>query len=162
MAPRGPWACRWLSAGWPLASTLICAIVAVGAAIACRSEAGRIAVMHLMEKFPATPSRHGAAGRVPVRLGAGRLHRLGYHTDEAMRRAIEVVEHEGLKAKATAAYGLMIDAESPRSLAQAISEAEVFEQIHARLLTIGTRSGSLGRGARSPVGQLLRRRHSAD
>lgn len=38
--------------------------------------------------------------------------------------------------KATAAYGLMIDAESPRSLAQAISEAEVFEQIHARLLTI--------------------------
>ena len=28
-------------------------------------------------------------------------------------------------------------------LAQAISEAEVFEQIHARMLTIGTRSGSL-------------------
>lgn len=68
----------------------------------------------------------------------------GINTDEAMRRAIEVVEHEGLKAKATAAYGLMIDAESPRSLAQAISEAEVFEQIHARLGSpSGTRSGSL-------------------
>lgn len=41
--------------GWvALGITLICAIVAVGAAIACRSEAGRIAVMHLMEKFPAT------------------------------------------------------------------------------------------------------------
>lgn len=65
--------------GWvALGITLICAIVAVGAAIACRSEAGRIAVMHLMEKFPATPSRHGAAGRVPVRLGAGRLHCLGH------------------------------------------------------------------------------------
>ena len=120
--------------GWvALGITLICAIVAVGAAIACRSEAGRIAVMHLMEKL--------AVSRFASALAAYTAS--GINTDEAMRRAIEVVEHEGLKAKATAAYGLMIDAESPRSLAQAISEAEVFEQIHARLLTIGTRSGSL-------------------
>ena len=119
------------------------AIVAVGAAIACRSEAGRIAVMHLMEKFPATrPAMEQlAVSRFASALAAYTAS--GINTDEAMRRAIEVVEHEGLKAKATAAYGLMIDAESPRSLAQAISEAEVFEQIHARLLTIGTRSGSL-------------------
>lgn len=130
--------------GWvALGITLICAIVAVGAAIACRSEAGRIAVMHLMEKFPATrPAMEQlAVSRFASALAAYTAS--GINTDEAMRRAIEVVEHEGLKAKATAAYGLMIDAESPRSLAQAISEAEVFEQIHARLLTIGTRSGSL-------------------
>ena len=130
--------------GWgALGITLICAIVAVGAAIACRSEAGRIAVMHLMEKFPATrPAMEQlAVSRFASALAAYTAS--GINTDEAMRRAIEVVEHEGLKVKATAAYGLMIDAESPRSLAQAISEAEVFEQIHARLLTIGTRSGSL-------------------
>ena len=132
--------------GWvALGITLICAIVAVGAAIACRSEAGRIAVMHLMEKFPATrPAMEQlAVSRFASALAAYTAS--GINTDEAMRRAAEVVEHEGLKAKATAAYGLMIDAEkdSPRSLAQAISEAEVFEQIHARLLTIGTRSGSL-------------------
>lgn len=127
--------------GWvALGITLICAIVAVGAAIACRSEAGRIAMMRLMEKFPATrPAMEQS--RFASALAAYTAS--GINTDEAMRRAIEVVEHEGLKAKATAAYGLMIDAESPRSLAQAISEAEVFEQIHARLLTIGTRSGSL-------------------
>ena len=130
--------------GWvALGITLICAIVAVGAAIACRSEAGRIAVMHLMEKFPATrPAMEQlAVSRFASALAASTAS--GINTDEAMRRAIDVVEHEGLKAKATAAYGLMIDAESPRSLAQAISQAEVFEQIHARLLTIGTRSGSL-------------------
>ena len=99
--------------------------------------------MHLMEKFPATrPAMEQlAVSRFASALAAYTAS--GINTDEAMRRAIEVVEHEGLKAKATAAYGLMIDAESPRSLAQAISEAEVFEQIHARLLTIGTRSGSL-------------------
>ena len=84
----------------------------------------------------------GSSGAVGVSVAIGWVAS-GINTDEAMRRAIEVVEHEGLKVKATAAYGLMIDAESPRSLAQAISEAEVFEQIHARLLTIGTRSGSL-------------------
>ena len=136
--------------GWvALGITLICKginpdeCVAVGAAIACRSEAGRIAVMHLMEKFPATrPAMEQlAVSRFASALAAYTAS--GINTDEAMRRAIEVVEHEGLKVKATAAYGLMIDAESPRSLAQAISEAEVFEQIHARLLTIGTRSGSL-------------------
>ena len=118
--------------GWvALGITLICAIVAVGAAIACRSEAGRIAVMHLMEKFPATrPAMEQlAVSRFASALAAYTAS--GINTDEAMRRAIEVVEHEGLKV------------ESPRSLAQAISEAEVFEQIHARLLTIGTRSGSL-------------------
>lgn len=134
----------WVALGWvALGITLICAIVAVGAAIACRSEAGRIAVMHLMEKFPATrPAMEQlAVSRFASALAAYTAS--GINTDEAMRRAIEVVEHEGLKVKATAAYGLMIDAESPRSLAQAISEAEVFEQIHARLLTIGTRSGSL-------------------
>ena len=96
--------------------------------------------MHLMEKFPATrPAMEQlAVSRFASALAAYTAS--GINTDEAMRRAIDVVEHEGLKAKATAAYGLMIDAESPRSLAQAISEAEVFEQIHARLLTIGTRS----------------------
>lgn len=104
--------------GWvALGITLICAIVAVGAAIACRSEAGRIAVMHLMEKFPATrPAMEQlAVSRFASALAAYTAS--GINTDEAMRRAIEVVEHEGLKAKATAAYGLMIDAESPRSLA---------------------------------------------
>lgn len=130
--------------GWvALGITLICAIVAVGAAIACRSEAGRIAVMHLMEKFPATrPAMEQlAVSRFASALAAYTAS--GINTDEAMRRAIEVVEHEGLATKARAAYGLMIDPANPRSLAQAISEAEVFEQIHARLLTIGTRSGSL-------------------
>ena len=100
--------------GWvALGITLICAIVAVGAAIACRSEAGRIAVMHLMEKFPATrPAMEQlAVSRFASALAAYTAS--GINTDEAMRRAIEVVEHEGLKAKATAAYGLMIDAESP-------------------------------------------------
>lgn len=103
--------------GWvALGITLICAIVAVGAAIACRSEAGRIAVMHLMEKFPATrPAMEQlAVSRFASALAAYTAS--GINTDEAMRRAIEVVEHEGLKVKATAAYGLMIDAESPRSL----------------------------------------------
>ena len=102
-----------------------------------------MAVMHLFEKFPAT---RGAMEQLAVSRFASALAAYtasGVNTDTAMKEALDVVEHAGLRAKGQAAYALMIDAASPRSLAQAISEAEVFEQIHARMLTIGTRSGSL-------------------
>lgn len=130
--------------GWvALGITLVCTVVALAGVIACRSEAGRMAAMRLFEKFPAT---RGAMEQLAVSRFASALAAYtasGVNTDVAMREAIEVVEHSGLRAKAQAAYGLMIDPTAPRSLAQAISEAEVFEQIHARMLTIGTRSGSL-------------------
>ena len=130
--------------GWvALGITLICTIVALCGVIACRSESGRMAVMRLFEKFPATK---GAMEQLAVSRFASALAAYtasGVNTDEAMKAALEVVEHDGLRAKGQQAYALMIDATAPRSLAQAISEAEVFEQIHARMLTIGTRSGSL-------------------
>ena len=130
--------------GWgALGITLVCTVVALAGVIACRSEAGRMAVMHLFEKFPAT---RGAMEQLAVSRFASALAAYtasGVNTDTAMKEALDVVEHAGLRAKGQAAYALMIDAASPRSLAQAISEAEVFEQIHARMLTIGTRSGSL-------------------
>ncbi len=130
--------------GWvALAVTFVCTLVALGGVVACRSEAGRMAVMQLFEKFPATK---GAMEQLAVSRFASALAAYtasGVNTDTAMKEALEVVEHAGLAAKGRAAYALMIDADAPRSLAQAISEAEVFEQIHARMLTIGTRSGSL-------------------
>lgn len=130
--------------GWvALGVTLICTVVALGGVIACRSETGRMAVMRLFEKFPGT---RGAMEQLAVSRFASALAAYtasGVNTDTAMKEALEVVEHAGLRAKATRAYALMIDSSEPRSLAQAISEAEVFEQIHARMLTIGTRSGSL-------------------
>jgi len=36
----------------------------------------------------------------------------------------------------------MVDLNSPRSLAQAISEFEIFEPLYARMLNVGMRSGS--------------------
>lgn len=130
--------------GWAaLVVTLLCTVVALAGVVACRSEAGRIKVMRLFEKFPVTRSamEQLAVSRFTSALAAYTAS--GVNTDAAMKEALEIVEHAGLKAKGQAAYALMIDSEQPRSLAQAISEAEVFEQIHARLLTIGTRSGSL-------------------
>lgn len=133
-----------IAIGWvALGVTLVCTVVALAGAFACRSEAGRMAVMQLFEKFPATK---GAMEQLAVSRFASALAAYtasGVNTDTAMKEAMEVVEHAGLKRKAAQAYALMIDAKAPRSLAQAISEAEVFEQIHARMLTIGTRSGSL-------------------
>ena len=130
--------------GWvALGITLVCTLVALAGVIACRSEVGRMAVMSMFEKFPATK---GAMEQLAVSRFASALAAYtasGVNTDTAMKEALEVVEHQGLKAKGQAAYALMIDSAQPRSLAQAITEAQVFEQIHARMLTIGTRSGSL-------------------
>ena len=130
--------------GWvALGITLVCTVIALGLVVACRSESGRMAVMSIFEKFPAT---RGAMEQLAVSRFASALAAYtgsGVNTDTAMKEALEVVEHAGLKAKGQAAYALMIDATEPRSLAQAITEAQVFEQIHARMLTIGTRSGSL-------------------
>lgn len=130
--------------GWvALGITLVCTLVALAGVVACRTESGRMAVMRMFERFPATrPAMEQlAVSRFASALAAYTAS--GVNTDTAMKEALEIVEHQGLKRKGRAAYALMIDPAQPRSLAQAISEAQVFEQIHARMLTIGTRSGSL-------------------
>ena len=78
-----------------------------------------MAVMSLFEKVPATK---GAMEQLAVSRFASALAAYtasGVNTDTAMKEAMEVVEHAGLKRKAAGAYALMIDSDEPRSLAQA-------------------------------------------
>lgn len=133
-----------IGVGWvSLGVTLVCAIIAVGLAVACRSEGGRTAIMSIFEKFPVTrPAMEKlAVSRFASVLAAYTAS--GINTDEAMHETLKTVDNDHLSRKAGHAFELMIDPSNPRSLAQAITEAEVFEQVHARMLTIGTRSGSL-------------------
>ena len=52
------------------------------------------------------------------------------------------MSNPALRVKVLAAYEAMIDAQNPRSLAQAIAEKNVFEPLYARMLNVGMRSGS--------------------
>ena len=67
----------------------------------------------------------------------------GLTTDQAMKDALTTIEHRGLFAQVEQAYNAMIDPEQAKSLAQAISDFEIFEPVYARMLTVGTRAGSL-------------------
>ena len=69
----------------------------------------------------------------------------GIISEEAMLRATETVDHQGLRARLDQALEAMVSLDDPRSLAQAIGEAEVFEPLYARMLNVGTRSGSADR-----------------
>lgn len=60
-----------------------------------------------------------------------------------MKDALTTIEHRGLFAQVEQAYNAMIDPEQAKSLAQAISDFEIFEPVYARMLTVGTRAGSL-------------------
>ncbi len=53
------------------------------------------------------------------------------------------MNHDGLEAKLADVYAAMTNLENPRSLAQAISENDVLEPFYARMLTVGSMSGSI-------------------
>ena len=66
----------------------------------------------------------------------------GVTNEEAMHRAVDMVDHTELRAKLEKAAASMVDVDNPRSLTQAIAEHDVFEPLYARLLNVGTLSGS--------------------
>ena len=67
----------------------------------------------------------------------------GVNTDIAMEKAVAMVDHAGLKSLLDQARDEMIDPTKGKSLAQAIFDNNVFEPMYARMLVVGTRSGSM-------------------
>lgn len=129
--------------GWvALIITLVCTAVVVVAMFACRSERGRQRVLKVFEKLPATRQAmyQLALSRFTVALAT--YVSSGTQTDEAMREAMDTVDHEALHARLEKALAAMVDLDNPRSLAQAIAENDVFEPLYSRMLMVGTRSGS--------------------
>lgn len=66
----------------------------------------------------------------------------GLDANSSMERSLEFVENPALKQRIKQAYELMIDPEKPRGLADAIAEVGVFEPVYARLLQVGSTTGS--------------------
>lgn len=132
-----------LVVGWIAFAVVLFATVAVLVLAArTRSESGRISVIRFLEKLPAT---HDAFYQLALSRFTGALAAYvasGVHDGRAMEQAAETVEHAELSAKIEAARVSMEQPDDPRSLAQAISENQIFEPVYARMLLVGTRSGS--------------------
>lgn len=130
--------------GWvALIVTIIFALVFLVAMVLTRFSGGRQSLLKFFEKLPFTReamyelalSRFVSALAIYVASGL--------NTDEAMGASLSTVTHARLKNKATRAYDLMIDADNPRSIVQAVAEVELFDSVYVRMLNVASRSGSL-------------------
>lgn len=130
--------------GWfALIVTLIATIIALIGVVWSRSPRGRLRLMRVCEKVPGM--RHAmyqlALSRFISALAA--YIGAGMNTDDAMRESLLTVDHMKLAQKVGRAYSLMTDLDDPRSLSQALDETSIIEPIYIRMLTIGTRAGTL-------------------
>lgn len=130
--------------GWfALVVTLVATVFALIGVAMTRSANGRQNIMRFCEKLPLTKDAmyELALSRLISALAAYTAS--GMNSDDAMRESLQTIESEKLRAKAERAYELMIDLNDPRSLAQALAETGLIEPIYIRMLTIGSRTGSL-------------------
>jgi len=134
-----------LSNGVGLASliiTVVVAAIALWLLARTRSEKGRYDTMRLFEHIPLTAKAMYQLALSRFTAALATHVSSGITNEEAMEKAIGTVEHDKLRSKLKAAYASMIDLDDPRSLAQAVSEHNVFEPLYARMLNVGMRSGS--------------------
>ena len=130
--------------GWiALGITLLCTVLVLAGMAASRSPKGRQTLVRLLEHMPLTrePLRQMAVGRFTAALAT--FVAAGVNTDSAMERAASMVDHAGLRSQLETVQSQMVDPALGKSLAQAIFDNNVFEPIYARMLVVGTRSGSL-------------------
>lgn len=130
--------------GWiALGVTLLCTLLVLVGVLASRTPSGRQRLVRLFEKMPLTrgPLRQMAISRFTAALAT--FVAAGVNTDIAMEKAVAMVDHAGLKSLLDQARDEMIDPTKGKSLAQAIFDNNVFEPMYARMLVVGTRSGSM-------------------
>ena len=129
--------------GWiALVVVLAAAIAAVAVSALTHTESGRIRVVKMLEGLPMTKRAmyQLAISRFTSALSA--FVASGVPDSTAVERAASTVDHSELATKLERVQASMTDIENPRSLAQAISENDVFEPIYGRMLAVGVHSGS--------------------
>lgn len=129
--------------GWvAFGVTIFCTLVVIWGMILARGQKGRLRLMSFFRKLPATkkPMEQLALGRFTSALAT--YVSSGLDSETAMKQAIEKVDHAALQNKLQKAYEEMIDPLKMKSLAQAIYDNDIYEPVYARMLVVGTRSGS--------------------
>lgn len=130
--------------GWiAFVITLICTGAVIYGVVLSRSQQGRERLIKLFQKMPATrgPMLQLALGRFTSVLST--YVASGLNTESSMVEAIATVDNPDLKERLLAAQAEMVHPNKMKSLAQAIYDNEVLEPVYARMLVVGTRSGSI-------------------
>ncbi|MBR3226086.1 MAG: type II secretion system F family protein [Atopobiaceae bacterium] len=129
--------------GWvALIITLVSTCAVLVLTFLSRSESGRQRMIGLFEKLPFTRDAMYQLALSRFTAALSTYVSSGMNTEAAMHASLEFVTNERLRPKVLAAYEAMVDAKNPRSLAQAITENDVFEPLYARMLSVGHETGS--------------------
>lgn len=126
-----------------LAITVVLTLVALFAFFSTGSERGRERILGWLAHLPSTKDAMQQLALSRFTSAVAIYTASGVNTDEAMRAAMETVEHKQLRRKVERAYEAMIDPRSARSMAQAIADFGIFEPVYARMLLVGSRAGSM-------------------
>lgn len=126
-----------------LAITVVLTVLALIAFSFTGSERGRERVLGWLRYLPTTRQAMYQLSLSRFTSAVAIYTASGINTDDAMRLALETIDHKQLQEKVANAYEAMIDPKSARSMAQAISDFGVFEPVYARMLLVGSRAGSL-------------------
>ena len=125
---------------------IITLFATAGALIAlrsCRTSHGRNRLLKNLEHFSVSRDALYQMALSRFMAALSTYVASGVHDEDAMKAAMETVTNPELREELDDAYRQMIDLEKPKSLAQAFYDTEILEPIYARLLLIGSRTGSL-------------------
>ena len=130
--------------GWAaLAITIVATAAALATLAASRTKRGNAALARALERIPLTRQ---AMYRLALSRFTSTLATYlasGMDADASMHDAIALVDHPRLRERAERAYATMIDLDRGLGLGQAIAESELLEPVYARMLAIGSRTGSI-------------------
>lgn len=109
----------------------------------CRTVRGQNRLLARLDGFGPTRSLMYQVALSRFTMSLSTYLSAGIDTEEAMQAALGQVTNPLLKERAERAYASMTDAQAPLSLAQAISEEGVLEPVYARMLQVGSITGSM-------------------
>ena len=129
--------------GWvALVVMALVTLVAIAIAVVSRGS-GRGRVVAAFSRLPLTRDAMYRLGLSRFTSQLATYISAGFDTNGAMERSIAAVDHPLLRARLDRALADMTSANDPKSLAQAVYDNEVFDPIYARMLMVGSRSGSV-------------------
>ena len=129
--------------GWvALVVMALVTLLAIVVAVVSRGS-GRGRVVSAFSRLPLTRDAMYRLGLSRFASSLATYISAGFDTNTAMERSAAAVDHPRLRARLDQAIADMTSANNPKSLSQAIYDNEVFDPLYARMLMVGSRSGSV-------------------
>ena len=123
--------------------TIVLAIAVLALALMCASESGRLRAISFFENFG--PTRDALYELAVARCTSALSTYIssGLDTEAALESSMGLVTNATLHERLEGVLADMRSVQEPLSLAQAIAKHDIFEPVYARMLQVGSTTGSI-------------------